>query len=272
MSTDLASESTPAEVDEKIFVLRPYVFACARYDVTYAPWHHRRLPLGDHPCKEQESDVTLRSKSLQYSRFGQMWRRAPPHAILGCYLLFLRLLERQTSRMGLERSRSTFSLAPSDVALPGLFSTTRDLPSLYHDRDWQRNSVCHDPHTSPGLPPLTFRGELQGFWRGKFLMIDFDHYRQILAGDMRGVYTGAFSEQVAEMELRETVVKIRLEEVGGSGPIMNAGYDDEEDDGSPEELRGVENGALPKIVNENEPDDPGWTKEILLSGKVSLID
>lgn len=27
---DLSSEQTPAEVDEKIFVMRPYVFACAK--------------------------------------------------------------------------------------------------------------------------------------------------------------------------------------------------------------------------------------------------
>ena len=127
--------------------------------------------------------------------------------------------------MGLNRCLTNFSLSPGDAALPGLFNTTRIMPSLYHDREWQRNLACHDPHTSTGLPPLTFRGELQGFWRGKFLFFDFEQYRQILAGDMRGVYTGSFSEQVAEMELRETVVKVRLEEVGGRGPVLNAGYD-----------------------------------------------
>lgn len=28
--TDVSAETTPAEVDEKIFVMRPYVFACAK--------------------------------------------------------------------------------------------------------------------------------------------------------------------------------------------------------------------------------------------------
>src|SRR5690349_6353588 len=102
--------------------MRPYVFACAKvsvgsarcsygtsgalltghnqYDVTYAPWHHRRLPLCDPTCKEHEPDVTMRSKAMPYKRFGYTWRRAPPHFVLGAYLVFLRLLERHSGRMG----------------------------------------------------------------------------------------------------------------------------------------------------------------------------
>ncbi|ORY29530.1 hypothetical protein BCR39DRAFT_170415 [Naematelia encephala] len=266
--TDLSAEQTPAEVDEKIFIMRPYVFACAKYDITYAPWHHRRLPLCEPNCKEHEPDVTMRSKAMPYKRFGYTWMRAPPHFVLGCYLVFLRLLERQPGRMGLKPGSSTFSLSPADAMRPGLFSTTRIMPSIYHDREWQRDTMCQDPHTSPGLPPLTFRGELQGFWRGKFLFYDFDMYRQILAGNMRGVYTGTFAEQAAEMEFKETVIKVRKEEVGGDGPMLCAGFQDEAEEGSEEEQSRIQAGYGHEVCkDENEPDEEGWTKEILITGR-----
>ena len=268
---DLSAEQTAAEVDEKIFILRPYVFACAKYDITYAPWHHRRLPLCEPPCTQHEPDVTLRSKAMPYKRFGYTWRRSPPHFILGCYLSFLRLLERQPGRMGLKPGSSTFSVSPADAMRPGLFSRTRIMPSIFHDREWQRNSVCQDPHTSPGLSPLAFRGELEGFWRGKFLFYDFDHYRQILAGNMRGVYTGTFAEQAAEMEFRETIIRVKNEDVGGKGPMLCAGYDDGEEAGSDKEQVRIEEGYEHEVISDDEPDEPGWTKEILISGRVGKI-
>ena len=268
-------------MDEKIFVMRPYVFACAKvccrltnladprqYDVTYAPWHHRRLPLCEPACTEHEPDVTMRSKALPYQRFGYTWRRAPPHFILGCYLVFLRLLEHQPGRMGHKPGSSTFRLSPADAGRPGVFSTTYIMSSVHHDREWQRNTVCQDPHTSRGLPPLTFRGELEGFWRGKFLFYDFDHYRQVLAGNMRAVYTGSFAEQVAEMEFKETLIKIRNDEVGGDGPLLWAGFAEGEEDG-PDGETSIERGYGHEVVSDDEPDEEGWTKEILFSGRVS---
>ncbi|KAL7419728.1 hypothetical protein Q5752_005644 [Cryptotrichosporon argae] len=258
--TDVQAEETPAEVDEKIFILRPYVFACAKYDITYAPWHHRRLPLCRPGCTEHEPDLTLRSKALPYNRFGNLWLRAPPHFILGAYLGFLRLLERQPSRVGLKAGSSRFT----DTQGPGLFGHGDVMASIHHDREWQRNSVCQDPHTSPGLPPMTFRGEIEGFWRGKFLFYDFDSYRRILAGNMRGVYTGTFAEQVAEMEFRETVIRVRTTEVGGHGPLLCAGFSDDEDD---DEQARIEAGYGHEVVSGDEPDDEGWTKEILITGR-----
>ena len=142
------------------------------------------------------------------------------------------------------------------------------MPSIYHDREWQRDTVCQDPHTSPGLPPLTYRGELEGFWRAKFLFYDFDHYRQILAGNMRGVYTGTFAEQAADMEFRETIIKVRVEEVGGTGPLLCAGFD-EEDGALDEEQKRIESGYGHQVLTGDELDEPGWTKEILISGRVS---
>jgi len=184
------------------------------------------------------------------------------------YLSFFRLLERQPDRMGIKPGSSTFATPPETDPSPGLFSVTRILPSIYHDREWQRNSVCQDPHTSPGLPALTFRGELQGFWRAKFLFYDFDMYRQILAGNMRGVYTGTFSEQAAEVEITETIVKIRQDELGGKGPMLFAGFDvDDDEDGEAERERIMSGYGHEVWDGKDEEDEEGWTKEILISGK-----
>lgn len=236
----------------------------SQYDVHYAPLHHRRLPLCQPGCTEHEPDQTTKSRTMPYRRFGYTWRRVPPHEIMASILYFFRLLESQPARVGLRDAPGMAN--PRD----GLFSVNRILPSLAHDREWQRNSVCQDPHTSPGLPAMSFRGEIQGFWRAKFLFYDFDAYREILNGDMRGVYTGTFAEQVAELELEETVIRLRIEDVGGTGPLLYAGFDDETVDAGEGEQERIRTGYGHEVcVDDNAPDEPGWTKEILLSGRVS---
>ena len=236
-----------------------------QYDVTYAPWTYRRLPLPPE-ARDDDIDIMLRSKANPYNRFGYTWRRAPPHFILGAYLVFFRLLERQTVRAN-PGTGTTFSVSDADATRPGLFSQTQILDSLYHDKEWQRNTICQDPRTSPGLPPLTFRGEIEGFWRGQYLFYDFGMYREILAGDLRAVYTGKFATQVMEMELKETVIRIRKEDVGGKGPLLNGGFDESADD-LEEEQRFIQEGYGHELVRDmEEKDEPGWTKEILISGK-----
>lgn len=165
--SDLFAERTPAEVDEKIFLLRPYVFACFKYEMTYADWRYRKLPLCDTGCNDH---APISTYTAPYNRFGHHHRRAPPHFVLGAYLCYLRLLERQPGRIGIKANGNTSFMDESGT---GLFSATHILPSLYHDTEWQRNTVCQDPHTSPGLPPLTFHGRVQGFWGGRLMFFDF---------------------------------------------------------------------------------------------------
>jgi hypothetical protein len=293
--TDLVSEQSANQVDEKIFTLRPYVFACAKYEILYARWTMRHLPLsvlaggvvkgqgqagagngvGTLPGGIAESPGP--SKAVPYKRFGYTWRRAPPNHILGSYLYFLRLLDRQPNRrLSASSPSTTTSAGPSpSFPLPGLFNSSRILPSQYHDREWQRNSVCQDPSSSPGLPALTFKGELEGYWRGKFLFYDFDMYRRVLAGDVRAVYTGKFAEQHLELELRETVIRVPMDKVGGAGLAVCAGFKDEAEGEMPDEIKRIREGYGYEMVPEEEMqlekqqgphDKPGWTKEILLSG------
>lgn len=272
--TDFSAVQTPADVDEKIFTLRPYVFACAKYDITYAPWHHRRLPLSDpglQPVQtpSSEGDPTLRSKAVPYGRFGYTWRRAPPHFVLGAYLVFFRLLERQLINGQGQQSGQGQGPSPEDTARKGLFAVSRILPSIYHDREWQRNSVCQDPNTSPGLPALTFLGDLNGYWRGTFLFYDFEMYRQIIAGDLRAVYTGQFSAQHVEMQLKETVIKIRKNQLGGEGPLLDAGFNTVGVEQGEQEQNRIQAGYGHELADPTESDEDGFTKEILISGRVS---
>ena len=277
---DSSAEKTAKEVDEKIFICRPYVFASAKvrvharnqpfsfssqYNLCPAPLV-KVLPMCTPGCSEHAHDPRMRTKGVPYERFGYTWHRVPPPLIPAMYLGFLRLLDRQPGRMGVQHGSSSF-VGPENQ--PGLFSVARILPSIYHDREWQRNTVCQDPHTSPGLPPLTFRGEIEGFWRSKFLFYDFDLYRQILAGNMRGVYTGMFAEHVTEMTLHEIVVKVRKEDVGGKGSYLAAGFDTETEEGDFEdEQRRIREGYGNEVcLDENAPDEPGWTKEILIWGQ-----
>lgn len=264
--SDLFAERTPAEVDEKIFLLRPYVFACFKYEMMYADWHHRKLPLCKPGCNDH-APISL--YTAPYKRFGHAHRRAPPHFVLGAYLCYLRLLERQPGRIGIKATSST---SFQDESGTGLFSATHIMPSLYHDTEWQRNTVCQDPHTSPGLPPLTFHGRLQGFWRGRLLFFDFDAYRQMLGGNMPAVYTGTFATHAVELEIHETVIRLREEDVGGTGTLVNAGFADEETE--PEQAR-IRSGYGHEVLTGdevNKPDPAGYTKEILLSGGVSFAE
>lgn len=89
--------------------------------------------------------------------------------------------------------------------------------------------------------------------------MDFDSYLGMIGGDMRKVYEASFGQQISEMEFQELVVKVRTEDLGGKGPIKNAGF---RDDGEKEDHYFV-------CEDENEPDEPGWSKEILLFGVVS---
>ena len=313
--TDLVSEQSANQVDEKIFTLRPYVFACAKYEILYARWTMRQLPTslmqigqgGDKASGSGAATVTPssassitsaapasaigtaaaspalsagQSKAVPYRRFGYTWRRAPPNHVLGTYLYFLRLLDRQPGRRMPANPSAGESNGPPGASpsfpSPGLFNSSRILPSHFHDREWQRNSVCQDPSTSPGLPALTFQGELAGYWRGKFLFYDFDMYRRVLAGDVRAVYTGRFAEQHLELELRETVVRVPVGKVGGDGPSVCAGFKEEAEGELPAEQQRIRDGYGWVVVGEDElqkekadgqvEDEPGWTKEILLSG------
>jgi hypothetical protein len=85
---------------------------------------------------------------------------------------------------------------------------------------------------------------------------------------MRGVYTGTFAEHAAEMELKETIIRVRAEDVGGKGPMLCAGFDQEDDSDDESEQEKILQGYGHEVWDGvDETDEEGWTKEILLSGQ-----
>lgn len=257
---DLFGERTPAEVDEKIFLFRPFVFGSTHFPFEYADWRYRKLPICPPQCKEHQP---IAKHLAPYSRFGHSHMRAPPSIATAAYIMFFRLLARHPERMGI-KPESTLWAEPNSK---GLFSETHLLPSLYHDLEWQRNSVCQDAHNGAGLPPLTFYKRMTGFWRGEMLFFDFEGYRQSLTGNVHVLQTGTFHRNAVEIELEETVIRVPENEVGGRGKLMNAGFGDED---SEAELNFIRAGYGYKVLTGDElyaPEKPGWTKEILLSGR-----
>lgn len=261
MSTcDLFAERTAAEIDEKIFLLRPYLFASAQYTFEYADWRYRKLPICKPGCREHQP---IARDLAPYSRFGHAHMRAPPCFATAAFVMFFRMLSRYPERMGIKPESTTWLDPPPH----NLFSETHLLPSLYHDLEWQRNSVCQDAHNGAGLPPLTFYKRMSGFWRGEMLFFDFDGYRQALAGNVHALQTGTFHRNAVEFELEETVIRVPESEVGGRGKVLNAGFGDED---SEAELNFIRAGYGYKVLTGDElfaPEKPGWTKEILLSGR-----
>ncbi|ODO09228.1 hypothetical protein I350_02828 [Cryptococcus amylolentus CBS 6273] len=263
LGDDHVGEAESAEVDEKIFMLRPYIFAAAQYGIGFGPWNQTKLPLCQPGCTKHSASPA-NSHAVTYKRFGYAWRRSPPDFITGIYILFFRLLERHSDRAGTRQGNTSFT-HNSKQQQGGVFSGNGLPLSEMQDLEWQRDTMCQDPHTSQGLPALALRGKVQGYWRGKFLFYDYELYREMTEGNMRRVYTGMFADQAVEMELKEIVVKVREEDVGGDGPMIGAGFKDLDD--VDEEVKAVEEGYGHEIVGDDEPVPEGWTKEILIAGR-----
>ncbi|ODO06361.1 hypothetical protein L198_01593 [Cryptococcus wingfieldii CBS 7118] len=243
-------------------MLRPYIFAAAQYGIGFGPWNQTKLPLCQPGCTKHSASPA-NGHAVTYKRFGYAWRRSPPDFITGIYILFFRLLERHSDRAGTRQGNTSFT--HNSKQLGGVFSGNGLPLSEMQDLEWQRDTMCQDPHTSQGLPALALRGKVQGYWRGKFLFYDYELYREMTEGNMRRVYTGMFADQAVEMELKEIVVKVREEDVGGDGPMFGAGFKDL--DNVDEEVKAVEEGYGHEIVGDDEPVPEGWTKEILLAGR-----
>ena len=124
--------------------------------------------------------------------------------------------------------------APQANGAPGSITTSVKpaktsrpvLESKLHDQDFARLVSCVDPYSSRGLPSLFCKGQIAGSWEGRFSFFDFDSYRDMLGGRMRSLYEGPFGDQPQVWKLEEKIVKLEPGEVrGGTGPIVNAGYE-----------------------------------------------
>ena len=160
--------------------------------------------------------------------------------------------------------------SPRGFLLPGFGSqSTHNLTSLQYDQDFVRAMSCASPVTSPGLPPLFYRRKLHGTWKGSFLFFDFEAYRRVLGGNLRSLYEGPFGHQECEWNITESVINVRYDKVGGSGSFLSAGFriDQTAEEATAEAKLSPDERGWEACEDEDAPDRPGWTKEILLTGQ-----
>lgn len=315
LGLDRGLELSSEEIDEKIFIHRPWVFACHRYPSLIAPWIFRNLPINSVANTEEDfiamsrpnafmSDLSPKKMSVPVQRFGRTWEILPPSHVDASALMLLGLVDRfpevatlakkpdapgmheffhrsfQSSSSSSSRGNRTY---PSDSPARRPSSSRHDehdqarehpyndrpIQSNDYDDEFIRSLSCASPIDSQGLPPLFYRGKIQGHWKGRTLFMDFDAYRSVLAGNLRSLYDGAFGFGEQEWTLEESVINVKIDKVGGDGPSLAAGFllDEEGNELEMDPSEDAETRGWEPCLDEHAPDRPGWTKEILVSGR-----
>ncbi|SPO19894.1 uncharacterized protein UTRI_00290_B [Ustilago trichophora] len=236
------------EAVERLFVLRPFVFAAHKFDAFMAPWTLRNLPInnssraGNNANSGAESteetpggplatnpflaDLTPRDRSCLVDHVGGQLRIAAPILAQGALFSFFMKVEKDPAVLGMAAlSDPDDPTSETTIRQPTSTRPPLSLTSADHDKDVTRLLSCLDATRSPGLPPLFFQGMFEGIWEGRFSFFDFDSYREMLAGRMRSLYEGPFGEQPQIWKIKEKLVKLGPGEAeGGKGSILAAGY------------------------------------------------
>ena len=221
-------------------------------------------------------ELSPNPRSTQVKRLGRWWRVSSPYQTTCASLSFMQLLERHPELITLGKNPGAQLPRPGVASSSGqklngpnpLLSTTEKLDSTHWDNDLYRAMNCHDPITSSGMHPLAFRHQIEGLWKGKYLYFDYNAYQHVVKGDVRSLYEGTYGQEMQEWRLEERVINVKIDKVGGDGPMLNAGFrlgltaEDEEYEAS----LSVEERGWEPCTDESAPDRPGWTKEILISG------
>ncbi|KAI5476237.1 hypothetical protein MNV49_007937 [Pseudohyphozyma bogoriensis] len=242
---DLSTE-TPRESDERFFVLKPYVFGAHKFDAFYTPWTIPNLPVtsDSHPLRPApmdpfSADLRPLAHAQTITHMGRRIELAPPVLAHAAIFSFFYRIEQdpdssdpQNAAYVVQSAPPQFGLGPSPTAgavpppIVKPAKTSRpELSSKIHDKDFVRMASCVDPYSSLGLPTLYCRNEIAGSWEGRFSFFDFDSYRDMLGGRMRSLYEGPFGDQPQVWRIEEKVVRIPRGRQGGSGPLLNAGFD-----------------------------------------------
>lgn len=83
------------------------------------------------------------------------------------------------------------------------------------------------------------------------------------------MYEGAYGHQDCEWIISESVINVKYDRLGGSGSFLSAGFriDQTAEEATAEARMTPDERGWEPCVDENAPDKPGWTKEILLTGQ-----
>jgi hypothetical protein len=280
----------------------PLYTAHTQYQFLFGPWVHRDLPLTKVARDQEElkllsrpnafmQELSATPRLVRCKRLGKWWNVCAPMQTTIKSLHFMQVLERHPELITLGKnphmksfagetiepvvkpsgggddSESSSSTSATTARSVRLLDNPPNLTSIDFDMELNRAMNCFDPVSSPGMHPLAFRHHLEGTWKGKYLYFDYNAYQHMVKGDVRSLYEGTYGEEVLDWTLEERVINVKVDQVGGDGSMMTAGYKkhDSEDDEYEAGLSVDERGWEP-CLDENAPDRPGWTKEILLSG------
>jgi hypothetical protein len=223
------SRSTAAQLR----ALRPYVFAAHQYDLFYAPWTQPRVPVPQRnnqhrvppPLGPYTSVHTPQDHTCTVPVYGRTLSIAPPILGHAAQLRFFTAPEAD--------SPTTIpGLGPEDdVEMEDLRALPRPaLTSARHDADFERLLACTDGSRSPGRALWAWRGVFTGSWEGTFTFLEFDAFRDMLAGHPAAIYAGPYGEQAQVWKLRETFVRPKPGTPADGpglplrGPMVNAGF------------------------------------------------
>ncbi|KAK4685588.1 hypothetical protein P7C73_g4567, partial [Tremellales sp. Uapishka_1] len=215
---------TAEERDERLFVLRPYVFAAQQYELYFAPWTLPDLPLvlttprietADEVDNPFLADLAPRSRLVSLQVYGRQIAMAPPMlshaAILSFFIKTAHVSETSPAVALLPPTGGPPTTPPADVDEDDneLTKTHKmDITdSRFHDRDFERMRACYDPSLCRGMKPAAWRKSWDGYWEGNFSFFDYDAFREMLAGHMSALYEGPFGEQAQVWKLKETYVR-----------------------------------------------------------------
>ena len=251
-----------SERDERLFVLRPYVFAPQQYEAYFAPWTILNLPMptagpAASLTNPYVADLSPKPRTVTMTYFGRETSICPPILSHAAILRFFTHGSGGDPSIPHPTGVATSDGANDPLGGYGIVRSTtvptrkindpsaeedddeevlprerKDLlaDSKFHDRDFFRLLSCHDPFTCSGLKPSTWRGSMEGCWEGNFSFFDFDAFREMLAGQSRALYAGPFGEQHQVWRLKETFVRPKREKDKGkgrvplTGPMTNAGF------------------------------------------------
>lgn len=229
--------------EERMFILRPYVFAPQRYELCFAPWTIADLPITEAvpPISRDNpfiADLTPKARGVTVEHFGKTLQISGPLLAHAAILLFF------VKRPGAKKESTSGLLLPiqallaqngtaqanangptnGDASAPNLrprviedddeedgvetFGAIRDLisTSSNHDRDFERLRTCYDPFSCRGMKRSAWRGSWEGSWEGNFSFFDFEAFKNMLAGHSTALYEGEYGEQAQVWRLTETWV------------------------------------------------------------------
>lgn len=214
--------------------LRPYVFAAQEYDMFFAPWNLRTLPVpvDRSAIPEVPGPLTVsqvpEDHSVNVYYYGSELSLRPPMLTHAAMLRFFTNQDCGFHPTSPSASpTSTTSGIPPRVPTPATTSAVSADPSISaagesglramptpilessaHDADFDRLLRCTDGRTSGGRRLKDWSGQFEGAWEGTFTFLDFDAFRDMLLhGHSRAIYDGAYGEQAQVWKLRETLVR-----------------------------------------------------------------